>query len=402
MPRLHTACHLLIAACGFLGSCPPALAAPYRPADDGQILERLPTRLLGAEQKTLRELRSRLQSTPQDAQLAADLAERYYRLAQRTGDPRYIGYAQSVLLPWPAGSAAPPEIRTVRAQVAQFLHDFDAALADLDAVLATDPANLGARSYRAIIQLVKADYAKASADCKELERRIRGLVAGACLPTVAAVTGQAESALATLAQLLKTYPAAPANEKLWVFNRLAEINQRLGRAAAAEHWYRQALAIGITDQYLLATYAEFLLDQRRATEVVELLKAHVPNDVLLLRLALAEATLGAPAAAEHRAMLTDRYEASRRRSDKLHLADEALFALHLDSQPAAALRLAQENWAMLQREPSDARVFLEAALAARDPAAAKPALDWLNETGHQDVVIRRLAGQLAELGRGQP
>lgn len=401
MARLRTARHLLIAACGLVGGCPPVLSAPYRPADDGQVLEQLPARLLGSEQKALRELRARLQSAPQDAGLAAELAERYYRLAQRSGDPRYIGYAQSVLLPWPAGSAAPPEIRTVRALIAQFLHDFGAALADLDAVLTADPADLGARSYRAIIQLVKADYAKASADCQELERRIRGLVAGACLPTVAAVTGRAESALATLTQLLKTYPAAPANEKLWVFNRLAEINQRLGRAAAAEGWYRQALAIGITDQYLLATYAEFLLDQQRAAEVVELLKTQVQNDVLLLRLTLAEAALGAPAAAGHRAMLADRYEASRRRGDKLHLADEALFALHLDRQPAAALRFAQENWALMQREPGDARVFLEAALAARDPAAATPVFEWLRETGHQDVIIRRLADQLAGLGRNQ-
>ena len=61
--------------------------------------------------------------------------------------------------------------------------------------------------------------------------------------------------------------------------------------------------------------------------------------------------------------------------------------------------MAEENWALLQREPSDARVFLEAALAARAPAAAAPVLDWLRATGHQDVIIRHLADEIEALAR---
>ena len=49
-------------------------------------------------------------------------------------------------------------------------------------------------------------------------------------------------------------------------------------------------------------------------------------------------------------------------------------------RPARALQLARENWAT-QREPADARILLEAALAAGDPAAARPVLDWLERTG---------------------
>jgi tetratricopeptide (TPR) repeat protein len=392
---------LSIAICGLLAGTAPAYAAPFRPTDDAQVLERLPTRLLNSEQQSLRRLRDQLRTTPDNATVAAELAEHYYRLSQRTGDPRYIGYAQSVLAPWPPGSDAPAAIRTVRALVAQFLHDFAGALRDLDAVLRADPGDVGARSYRAIIHLVKADYDRASADCIELERRIKGLVASACLPTVAAVNGQAPAALIRLAGLLARYPAAPNNEKLWVFNRLAEIAQRLGQPQEAEAYYRQALGLGITDQYLLATYAEFLLDQQRPAEAVELLQAHVQNDVLLLRLALAEKALDRPAAATHRGTLADRYAASRQRGDKLHLADEAMFALHFAGQPATALKLAQENWDLLQREPSDARILIEAALAARDAAGAKAALDWLRSTGHEDVTIRQLAARLEALRGGR-
>lgn len=399
-------CHRLrhwlsTALCSLLAGTVPAHAAPFRPVDDAQVLERLPTRLLSAEQQTLRKLRDQLRTKPTNAPVAAELAERYYRLAQRTGDPRYIGYAQSVLAPWPAGSDAPTAIRTVRALIAQFLHDFDGALNDLDAVLLADPGDVGARSYRAIIHLVKADYERAHSDCAELERRIKGLVASACLPTVTAIVGQAVPALDRLSRLLVAYPAAPDNEKLWVFNRLAEITQRLGRVREAESYYRKALGLGITDQYLLATYAEFLLDQNRPGEVVELLKMQVQNDVLLLRLALAEKALDLPGVATHRGMLADRYAASRQRGDKLHLADEALFALHFEGQPATALKLAQENWGLMQREPSDARILIEAALAARDAGAARAALDWLRATGHEDVLIRQLATRLEALDGGK-
>lgn len=386
---------MTVAIASLLVAAAPAISAPYRPHDDAQVLERLPGRLAGNEQqKALRELRGRLRDQPGNPQIAAELAERYYRLAQRTGDPRYVGYAQSALSPWPPGSAAPADVRTVRALIAQFLHDFDGALTDLDAVLAANPADLGARSYRAIIHLVKADYDQAAKDCAELERLAQGLVANACLPTVSAVVGRSEPAIARLTRLLDTHRSAPPNEKLWVFNRLGEINQRLGRWEEADAWYRKALAAGIDDQYLLATYADFLLDRNRPAEVVTLLQSHVPNDVLLLRLALAEKSLAMPETATHQAMLADRYDASRRRGDKLHLADEALFALHFSKQATTALNLARENWDLMQREPSDARILLEAALAAGDQTGAKPALDWLRATEHEDVMIRQLAARL--------
>lgn len=375
-------------------------AAPFRPHADGEVLEQLPGRLLGAEQKQLRALHERLRDRPGDAALAAELAERYYRLAQRTGDPRQIGRAQAVLTPWPGARAAPADIRVVRAQLAQFLHDFPGALRDLDAVLVDDPTHGGARAVRAIIHLVKADYPSALNDCRELARHFDGLVAQACAPTVAAMTGQAEAALATLRRLLERHAEAPANERRWAINRLAEICQRLGRDAEAETYYRAALALDPSDPYLLAGYAEFLFDLKRHGEAIPLLAAHTQNDVLLLRLALAEQAHGHPAAAEHRAILADRHAASRRRGDRLHLADEALFALHFDRDPVTALRLARENWDAWQREPGDARLLLEAALAARSPAAAQPALDWLRQSGHQDARLRALAERIGRLHEG--
>jgi hypothetical protein len=62
-------------------------------------------------------------------------------------------------------------------------------------------------------------------------------------------------------------------------------------------------------------------------------------------------------------------------------------------QPARAVALARANWDV-QREPADARILLEAALAAGQPDEAAPVLDWLRTNHVQDVRLRALAARL--------
>ena len=370
-------------------------AAPFVPTDDAQVLERLPNKPGDPAARGLRDLRRRLAADPNNPAVATDLAERYFRLAVREGDPRFVGYAQAALTPWWKDRDPPVDVLVLRAGLTQYLHDFEAAIADLSLALAREPDNLTAWSYRSVIYIVQARYDEARSDCRELVRRARtSLVANACEPTVDALTGHAESAYAALQQALSAYPRAPANERLWVLTRLGEIAHRLGRSAEAEAHFRTALGLGIHDAYLLATYAEFLLDAKRPQELVDLLKDHTRNDVLLLRLALAEKALDLPAAKQRQAVVQARIDAARQRQDKLHLSDEALFELACLHHPRAAAQLARENWDLGQREPSDARILLEAALAARDPTIGRPAVEWLEGNRHEDRKLLHLAQQL--------
>lgn len=337
----------------------------------------------------------RLARSPADPKLAAELAYRYYRLAQREGDPRYIGYAQAALAPWWQAPDPPLEALVLRAVIKQHLHEFEAALRDLDRALVRDPDHFTARSFRAVILIVQARYREAERDCLGLGRISDSLIAAACQPTVDALTGKAATALEALERELARRPDAPPDERLWALTRLAEIAQRLDRARLADRTYRRALELGIDDQYLLSAYADFLLDQNRPAEVVQLLAGHERNDVLLLRLAIAEKVLGLPPAAEHRAALQARFDAARLRNDTLHLSDEARFALDVLGRAEVAARLARDNWDLGQREPSDARILLEAALAANRSDLARPALAWLAASGNEDVALRRLAGRIA-------
>ena len=85
------------------------------------------------------------------------------------------------------------------------------------------------------------------------------------------------------------------------------------------------------------------------------------------------------------------------RGDTTHEQEESRFSLVVMKQPQEALRLALSNW-RVQREPRDARAVLEAALALKDAAAAKPVLDWMAQTGIEDWYLRKLAAQLVPAG----
>lgn len=384
-PRCLAAALLVLAAA--------ATAAPFVPASDAEVLERLPERAADPRARELRELRNRLAARPDDPALAAAVARRYFDLVAAEGDPRYIGYAQAALSPWWTAADPPNEVRVMRALLRQFNHDFAAALADLGAVTARDPTNGEAWSWQAAIATVQARYDDARTACAALKAEASPLIVAACTAAVDSLTGRAAPAAQALRSALRAAADASAPEKLWALTRLGEIEERRGEFAAAEAAFKDALALDLTDGYLQAAYADFLLDRGRAAEVLVLLKDRERSDLLLLRLALAAKAAGAPQAARWQADLAARFDAARRRGDATHQKEESRFLLALQGDTARALQLARENYAV-QREPADARVLLEAAVAAKAPDAAAPVLEWMAKNGVESVALRALAARL--------
>lgn len=370
--------------------------APFIPANDAIVLERLPFKANDPTARELRGLRDELSSDPRNLDKAVVLAWRYYQLALAEGDPRFIGYAQAALAPWWGLAEPPVPVLVLRATLRQYNHDFISALTDLDQATRREPRNGTAWSLLAAIHMVQADYVAAGQDCKNLHGLASDLIILACAATVDSLTGQVEDAYKTLRKAHASTPAAPTGEKLWILTRLAEMADRLGYSREADAYFKAALDLKITDAYLLAVYAEFLLDENRYREAVDLLKGKERSDVLLVRLALAEKALGLPQAREHEEAIRARFDAARMRGDKLHIQDEARFYLYFLNNTGEALRLAQENW-QTQHEPSDARMLLEAALAAKDVAAARPALEWLAQSRIEDRHLQKLAVTISEI-----
>ncbi len=403
-PRVRTIAYFSIRIFFLVVLCvsmhaPAVSAAPRLPAADSEVLERLPVRPNDPAMREIRELRGALAQDPQNLALAIRLARRYFDQALAQGDPRYVGYAQAALKPWWAMPEPPTAVLVMRATLVQYRHDFQAALADLSRALEREPDNARAWSLRMVIHLVQADYATARSDCKSFAPLVDELSAVGCAAFIDGLTGRAPASLEALTRALARAGSVSPEQKLWVIVRLAEMAWRLNDARLAEQYFRRALALGINDGFLLAEYADFLLDYGRPQEVVTLLKDWTLADPLLLRLALAERALNSPAAGAHRATLADRYNAARLRGDTTHEQEESRFSLQILKQPAVALRLAQSNW-QVQKEPRDARVLLEAAIAAREPVAAQPGLDWMAQTKIEDWYLQRLAQELAAMRKG--
>jgi len=377
----------------------PAEAAPFVPASDSQVLATVPARATDPRARELLALRQAWLRAPQDLEAAVAYARRCFEEVAAEGDPRFVGHAQAALKPWFGLPDPPVQVRVLRAQILQFDHQFAAALADLDAALRLQSDNADAWAWRTAILMVQADYAEARRSCAGLAPLATPLIAAACRAQVDATTGQAAAAATALRTALALQPGASAEARLWAFTRLAETEERRGDYPAAEAAFRAALALGLPDVYLQAAYADFLLDRSRAAEVLALLKDRGRADVLLLRLALAAKATGDASASVHAQALAARFAAARQRGDTSHQKEESRFALGVQGDTLRALQLAQQNFAV-QKEPADARILLEAALAARLPAAAQPALDWLAASGVESVAMQPLAKALAALSKG--
>ena len=381
-------------------ACASAQAAPFVPADDAVVLERLPDAGDSTARSLLRQHRA-LARDPRNLTMALDVARGDLDRSRARGDPRFLGRAQAALSPWPPSAAAPPEITLLRAVILQSNHDFTGALAALAQVLADRPRNAQAWLTRAAIHQAQADYGAAIADCGQFASFTLGLAPDVCTASAMALTGRAPLALRAVGLSLAINAGEAARQPgvaVWALTLAAETAGRLADPSA-ESWFARALAIDAGDPYLLGAWSDWLLDHDRPGEVVALLSGRTRIDPLLLRLALAEQAIRDPAAAGHIADLAARFEASRLRGDSVHRREEARFTLALLHRPDRALALARANWDV-QREPADARILLEAALAANQPAAARPVLGWLQNNGVQDTRLTGLADRVRKAASG--
>lgn len=384
---------LLVTGAVALGRPAVATADPFVPADDTQVLERLPVSPLDPGARRMRALRAELTDQPGNLALATRLAWLYIEAGRALSDPRYYGYAQGALAPWWAASDPPVPVLVLRATIRQHDHDFASALRDLSQAVRVDPGNAQAWLTQATVLQVRGEYAEARRSCLEVLQLSTPLVAVTCLGSVDSLNGAAAKSYERLRRALARTPNADVGVRLWAFTTLAEIAVRSGQPQLAEQHFQQALSLGRVDDYLLGAYADYLLDQGRPAAVRDLLKDTIRADALLLRLALAEQALAAPDLDPHVQALRDRFAAARLRGDTVHRREEARFALRVLGQPGAALQLARENWDV-QREPWDVRILLESALASGDAPAAQPALDFLARTGLEDVRLVPLSTRL--------
>jgi hypothetical protein len=359
-------------AAGLLLCALHASAEPIVPTRDDEVIEVLPA--AGGSREEDRRLRRELAARPADAALAVRIAQRDLDRAREGGDPRFAGLALSALRAWPDAATAPGEVLLMRATLQQYLHEFDASVATLRQLLGRPGAERQAQAWLtlATVLRVQGRYADSDAACAKVQAAGAALHAGACLAENAALRGDVAVARKRFETLLAE-PGLPAATQGWLLTSLAELEQRDGRAAAADAAYRKVLRLG-PDTYAAIAYADFLIDQGRPAEALAVLKDEPRTDTVVLRLAIAGVRVGAPSAARDVAEMRDRIALANQRPEAktFHGREQAMFALVIEGAPKQALELARGNVGQ-QREPLDVLVLAQAAKASGDAAAVEEA-----------------------------
>lgn len=367
---------------------------PYVPASDQTVLERLPS-TSDPRVRRFDAIRRQVAAKPGDLRAAVALANAYLNYGRDTGDARYLGRAQAVLAPWLARRPAPVDALLVSATILQSRHQFAESRRVLQAILQRDPDNAQAWLTLSSVSLVQGDMREAQHACAHLLGGSDALVAAGCIAARATVAGNARDGLQVLQALLQQQSNEDPVIQSWAHGLMADAAKTLGQARRADMEFKAALQFTPGDNFLVADYADFLLDQGRAREALELTRGYAQSDTSFLRQVLAESALGLPQARADIATMASRFRDLEQRGDsRLYAREEARFVLWLLHDPERALKLAQDNW-RFQHAPEDMRIYLEAALAAGQPASAQPVLDFLGQTRLEDPRIKTLAGQVA-------
>ena len=160
--------------------------------------------------------------------------------------------------------------------------------------------------------------------------------------------------------------------------------ERLGNDAVAEHWFREGLRAAPQDLYMRTACADLLLRLGRPAETLQLTAGHETMEPMLLRTVIAHRLLNDGAGSQGEALLLSAFDVEQRRGDAVHRREQARFLLDVTRQPAAALAAAEQNW-QVQREPEDILILLRASKAAQRSPAAVSVLQFVKQTGLEDI-----------------
>jgi Tfp pilus assembly protein PilF len=379
----------------------PCVAAPehlYVPASDEAVLQTVPS-MSDPRVRAFQALRAEQAARPRDMALAVRLARAYLDYGRETGDARYLGRSAAVIAPWMSLRPVPVPVLLVHATILQSRHYFATARSELIAIVKREPANAQAWLTIATVAQVQGDFQTTRQACRYLLTGGDLFVPLVCLASLNAVTGHAAASARVLSALWPQAETQPLPVQSWMQGIMADTAKYLGDDAAADRHFQKALQLAPGDNFLLADYGDFLLDEHRPRAALELVKDYSQSDTSFLRQVYAEIALHSPRARADSEQMARRFAALDRRGSRTYRREEAGFVMDVQHDPRRALKLAEENWTV-QRAPEDMRLLLQAALAAHEPRAAQPALDQLDRSNFQYPAVVRLAQEVRhELSR---
>ena len=118
-----------------------------------------------------------------------------------------------------------------------------------------------------------------------------------------------------------------------------------------------------------------------------------PTDALLMQALLASRGLQDGEQARLAGLIDARIQSQALRQESLIERPRLIYLIGYGKDPAAGLALSADNW-KLQKEPPDAVLFAQAALAVNQPRTAEPVVSWAEKTAYTEPQLKLLIGQL--------
>ena len=347
-------------------------------------------------QQYIQDLQTKLYKHPNNVQFATQLARYYLQQSKQKAGERelYLYLAKDTLQPWWNQSNPPLEVLSLRAHLYQAQHQFSLARADLKQLLEAKPHHANAAFSLAMLQQIQGDYTLALQSCKSLLNSRQLILSSLCQASVQSVNGQAQRAYKVL-KILLAKMSADDNWKQWTLSAMADIANRLGKPQAAEQYYQQALAIPSQDAYLKVRYADFLLSQQRAADLLQHFSAIAQDKQLLLRQAYAAQLLNKTQDIQRyagylsRELISKPQQEQKNNEQSQHPAMLAYYYLHINKQPDTALFFAKMNWKK-QKSNEDLHLLLQAALVTQDNKVLEMVTKWREKTALEDIALTHL------------
>jgi tetratricopeptide (TPR) repeat protein len=406
---------------------PPSASLPkgvttITPSSPDQVLERLPPRIgvgtnprVNSNKLPQQPLKSSTsQTTNQNTQSVLTTAAQLIHLSRTSGDPRYLGRAQSTLSTFWDSPKAPIRAIILQASIEQSRHEFDVAKRTLMRAisLGTTPTlnQSGERVEQqrthlaqawltlATLERVAGDYPEALKACLQVTGLQVSFYGNACQLETQSHLGEhatAVTGLRSMAQQLEQNPSSPnasAANQSWLWSLIGEAHERAGQDVLAAKAYEKSIAVQ-PDIYTVIAAADLALRQSQniatnANKAIAMLAKVNETDSVLIRKALALKRLNDSQWKLIAADLAERFNQIKNRGDdpKAHAREQALFELWLNDNSAESLRFSLVNLDR-QRESIDWFISLQAAAKQADQ---KTLLELKNRLKKTKLVDARL------------
>ena len=353
----------------------------------------------GGRASSLRALDQAWREQPQDLPAALAYARAVFTLGFNEGDLRWFGSAKAALTPWWRATDLPADGYFMRGLVKQGFHDFDGGLQDINQAITLNPERAEFWSWRFALHLLQANMGAARQDAEDIARRFGPQEGHIYSAVLAYRTGQALTAVQKLNASMRLPDYQDAASQVWIGFHLGEALRVAQQPEQAIALWQRLLQAHPQSHLLRLSLADLLNQQGqfRQAKAVATAQATPSNsnltDALLMQAVLSSRGLKAPDEVALAQQMAARLQSQALRQESLIERPKLIYQIAYGQDMAAGLALSIENWQQ-QKEPPDAVLFAQAALARQQARAAEPVVQWAQTTGYSDPLLAPLITQL--------